>query len=361
MELNKQIKELNRLKRRIEVNLLSDINTDDRIVLSHEYIHIIDLLNTIDKNATHEIQPFIYMKYYAFKHNMPFNILFQEADFINKTSSDVIKKYKNFTLNPNKIFMQDNRVELNTKQKIHILKSFVESIDKELLPFFEQLQNFIIYHKCNNKTYGRTFSFVKHDKYYIYLNSNYRVSSLTDAYTLAHEIGHAYEDKYVLEKPIHSISKYDNYYSEVCSTFFDTVFLNYVLSHFHLKEANSLKEYKLNEILSCFKTLNFLLNNVNILYEDYNYRIPYYELLSKQDKIHIAECSSYLKSIKYGYGILIGTYFANLYQKNKEEGLKQLKEFLNKQCYTSCDGLYHEFIKDYIFLEEELDKIKRIK
>ena len=110
MELNKQIKELNRLKRRIEVNLLSDINTDDRIVLSHEYIHIIDLLNTIDKNATHEIQPFIYMKYYAFKHNMPFNILFQEADFINKTSSDVIKKYKNFTLNPNKIFMQDNRV-----------------------------------------------------------------------------------------------------------------------------------------------------------------------------------------------------------------------------------------------------------
>ena len=38
-------------------------------------------------------------------------------------------------------------------------------------------------------------------------------------------------------------------------------------------------------------------------------------------------------------------------------GLKQLKEFLNKQCYTSCDGLYQEFIKDYIFLEEELDKI----
>jgi Zn-dependent peptidase ImmA (M78 family) len=361
MDINKQIKELNRLKRKIEIDLLSFINTENRISLSYQYCHIIELLNMIDDNNTYEILPFIKLKHYNFKHSIPYRMLFENTNFIYDVSSNVINSFNNITLEPNKLFYIDNQTFFNTKQKMIILKSFLENIDPQLGMFLNNMKNNIIYHDNKNDTYGRAFSFPSYDKYCIYINQRNRVSSFIDTYVLAHEIGHVYEDKFVLNRPIESVSKYDNYYSEVCSTFFDTTFLNFANDYLNLKEANYMKEYKLNEIFACFKTLNFLINNINISYDGNKYKIPYYKNLSKNDKKYIKECDSYLNNIKYGYGTLVGTYFANLYHKDKIKGLTSLKEFLNGQCYISCNELYNDFIKDYSFLKEELEIIKRTK
>lgn len=361
MDINKKIKELNRLKRRIEIDLLSVINTEDRVSLSYQYCHIIELLNMIDDNNSYEILPFINLKHYNFKHSIPYRMLFENTDFLYDVSSNVMSSFRGISLNPDKLFYIDKQVNFNTKQKMHLLKSFFESIDPSLVEFFNDMKNNIVYHDNRNDAYGRAFSFPSYDKYFIYINQRNRASSFIDTYVLAHEMGHVYEDKFVLNRPIESVSKYDNYYSEVCSTFFDMTFLNFVNDYLNLKEVDYMKEYKLNEIFACFKTLNFLIGNINILYDGHMYRIPYYKELSKNDKKYIKECDSYLNNIKYGYGILVGTYFANLYQKDKVNGLRLLKEFLNGQCYVSCSELYNDFISDYSFLEEELDMIKKTK
>lgn len=361
MDIEKQIKEINRLKRKIELKLLSHINTEDRIALSYQYCHIIELLNMIDNNNSYNILPFIKLKHYDFKHSSFYKMLFYNTDFIYDVSSNVIKHFKDIKLEPNKLFTFNDKIILNTKQKMRILNSFIESIDPSLSLFFEELKNNIVYHNNINNICGRAFSFSSYDKYYIYINQNNKVSSFVDCYVLAHEIGHVCEDKFILNKPIESVAKYDNYYSEVCSSFFDMTFLNYMNDSFNLKEATFMKEYKFNEMFACFKTLNFLLSNKDILYDNHMYTIPYYNDLNKNDKKYIKQSDSYLSSIKYGYGILIGTYFANLYHKDKIKGLNLLKDFLNGQCYVSCNELYNDFINDYSFLKEELEIIKRTK
>ena len=221
MDINKKIKELNRLKRRIEINLLSDINTEDRIALSYQYCHIIELLDMIDDNNLYEILPFINLKHYNFKHSIPYRMLFENTDFICDVSSNVMKSFNGISLNPDRLFYLDDQVVFNTKQKMHLLNSFFESIDPSLVEFFNSMKSNIVYHDNRNDTYGRAFSFPSYDKYCIYINQRNRVSSFIDTYVLAHEMGHVYEDKFVLNRPIESVSKYDNYYSEVCSSFFD--------------------------------------------------------------------------------------------------------------------------------------------
>lgn len=362
MNTNNQIKQINKLKRRIELDLLSDISIEERIVLTYEYINITDLLNILSTDS-HEIFSVINLRYYDFKCVKPFKTLYEQADFINKTSSEVIRVFQdtNTFINPNRIFHLNHKTDISNRQKVNVLNSFLKTIDTELSDFFLSIKDNIIYHNDRNEIYARTFSFKPYDKYYIYLNEYNKLSSFTDIYALAHEVGHLYEDKFILDKSIKTISKYDNLYTEVASTFFDTCFLNSVYDNYNLNEALYLKEYKLNEILSCFKTLNFLVNNINILYNDYIYKIPYYNSLSKEQKLYIRQSGSYIDNIKYGYGILIGTYFANLYQKDKVKALKLYKDFINKQCYISSEELYNEFISNYNFLEEELIKIKRVK
>lgn len=362
MNLTNQIKQINKLKRRIEIDLLSDISIEDRIVLTYEYINIIDLLNTLSADS-HEIFSIINLRYYDFKRVKPFKTLYEQANFINKTSNNVIKVFSNTDtfINPNRIFYLDHKTDISNKQKVNILNLFLKTIDTELSDFFLSIKDNIIYHNTKNEIYAKAISFKPYDKYYIYLNEYNKLSSFTDIYALAHEVGHLYEDKFILDKPIKTISKYDNLYTEVTSTFFDTCFLNFIYDNYNLDEALYLKEYKLNEILSCFKTLNFLINNINILYNDYTYKIPYYNQLSKEQKLYIKQTGSYIDNIKYGYGILIGTYFANLYQKDKVKALKLYKDFINKQCYVSSEELYNEYIRNYNFLEEELVKIKKVK
>lgn len=175
---------------------------------------------------------------------------------------------------------------------------------------------------------------------YIVLN-NRIVNDVSAISTLMHEVGHAYENRFMLSMNYQQqIFRYNDIFSEVMSSFFARVSLDYCIkNHIYLDDSQRVLNEKYVDTLACFDELNFVIRNILRDKIGYDFAGEYYSLVDEvtsDDEIFLySDFSSlscdYSNCLKYGYGGLIAEYFFDIYRQDKKEGLKMIKNFLSNQ------------------------------
>lgn len=175
---------------------------------------------------------------------------------------------------------------------------------------------------------------------YIVLN-NKNINDVSSVSTLMHELGHAYENRFMLSMNYEQqIYRYNDIFTEVISSFFARVGLDYCIkNHIYLDDSQRVLNEEYIDMLVCFDELNFVIRNILRERIGYNYTGEYYSLVDEvtsDDEIFLYSNFSslsgdYSNCLKYGYGGLIAEYFFDIYRQDKKDGLKLLKNFLSNQ------------------------------
>lgn len=281
------------------------------------------------------------------------NILKYTYCAVNDTFSKI--GFKHYNMHPvNKIY---------EKLQEEIILEILNEIDEESLKLYRNLKNSdrIIVKPLDENLLGLCLSGYNLIEDEIYINEKIKQSVLYIT-TVVHELGHVYEGKMLDSKSWFTKISNANAFLEVMSLFFEKIAWNYMIENKLFEEdcQRVLNNYYFN-LLDDFTYFDDFLYDAHFKDDEEELEdLNCMKFISEDKKeISISDIIDSSGSLDYGFGMILGEYFFNIYKQDKKEGLRTIKEFVSKE-FTIPDRKLLESIDffrgDFKFLEEAITK-----
>jgi len=193
---------------------------------------------------------------------------------------------------------------------------------------------------------------------------------VTYIWCLLHELGHAYENEFMSTmSSSQQICRYYYIFSEVLSSFFARVSLDYMINNrIYLDDSERLLNAAYSDQIYSFLNLKFVIEaclDGKCAHNLSHYQICdhscYDDFLKKEKRfeVYMDDTGNYNDFITYGYGAMLAEYFFDIYKKDKKEGMKMLKNFLSNQALLDDETMLFNidlFNNDFEFLKKGISE-----
>lgn len=280
-------------------------------------------------------------------------------EFYKKTD----KKYKQNNFNFYGLYPEN---KLKHKQANEIIFEILEDINIEKEESFKRLH-------CEGKVQlsnlefciGKCYNTFGYTEPIIYADLNIK-DQVTFIKTIVHELGHEYENIFMSNmSAIQQVDRYDFCFTEVMSSFFERIALDYLIkNNIYKDDAHrdlNLNYFDLHDRLGTLYEISNEAKKENIIYDDQNIIEIEEQIKQNQNdkKSYKVYSYNYMNDIKYSYGYLLAEYFFNIYRQDKKEGLKQIRNFLANQAFLDEREMLESINfknNDYSFLNKGLQE-----
>lgn len=299
-----------------------------------------------------------YDKLYLKRHNKNFdeyaNLVIEYQDYYLKLA-DIGERI----LNDNGMFFthRDCKYKYTDKEAKELLLDFFndEGINKYVKSLFDEER--IGFADLEEDTCeGFCINFISNLKSYIVLSSRNEKLDLQKLEYLAHELGHAVENKHLLNKHNNEFFDYKNLvFSEIASTFYEYEFLRYLQKNrIGLRDANNLVNTKNITTLSFLNEIkSFTVDSVEIDGDTYlALNDEYYVIDNKNiERIFKKENSNDMAYVEfkfydpliYGLGGYIALHLSEIKKQDPKEFKKMWNNFLSMRTLMSYEDALRLF------------------
>lgn len=232
-----------------------------------------------------------------------------------------------------------------------------DKIDNNLkYRFMEKFDNLEIFINNTIERYaGLFFSMESLSKNVIFITAN-EVMSVEEGRILVHEMGHDFEFENAKKNGVTSIWNgiVRTIYPEVCSSFFEYAYINYLIeNNIYKEDAILLKRRYLNQVYNFMLYLLIIFNHRNLNIDpEFNIKLENKEIVdyansilemmnSSNDLFEIDDKLNFRTPFIYGVGKLLAIYVYDAYKNNSKEFLINFKTTLLEYKDKGIDAFSH--------------------